>query len=167
MRLCDSTHSLKNSTKDKEGESMHKTTIFPIASALLILGGCGSSPAKTENVTQSLSPDWVFVSSQKGVEHYINTKTMKKEGQSVLVWNALNQPRKKTLSDGTSYQSYASLEQHDCQENRYRLMSMHLYSGPYLSGSNIFSMNDPKDKAWRYPIPGSVGEKVLNRVCVN
>ena len=110
-------------------------------------------------VTGSAWAEWVLISGDDTVDHYIDPATIRKDGNLVRVWeiNDLKQRHK----DGELSRRFRS--EYDCKQERSKTLSISEHSGPMASGTTLIS--GIPNSSWRDIPPGSIGEAVLKIVC--
>tara|TARA_Y100001936_G_scaffold32258_1_gene30238 strand:+ start:171 stop:464 length:294 start_codon:yes stop_codon:yes gene_type:complete len=90
---------------------------------------------------------------------YVDFDRIRKHGGYVYFWRLLDRltPNDKgTLSSKSYYQG-------DCKLFRFKYLSISIYKEPMGKGtSENFTYND---EDWKYPIPDSIIEIILNAVC--
>jgi hypothetical protein len=91
--------------------------------ALLTLG-LAIAPAFAQ-VAEGLNADWMLMSEGKGLSQYANLKTFRVDGSKALIWEAnVNKPENKSTKTYVEY---------DCQNRRFRMLSIMLYSDTTFS----------------------------------
>ena len=90
---------------------------------------------------------------------FIDTGTLKKDGQRRQIWILQNRPG---ATDGIL--SFKGLQEYDCKEAKARSVVLMGHAAAMGNGPSVFDLqNDPR--GW-YPVPtGSADEKIIQFVC--
>jgi len=83
--------------------------------------------------TSSASAEWVKIGTTNMAVHYIDPATVRSFGNLRQVW--LMQDMAEADTDGV--RSVQALQELNCQDGRYRFLSVTAYSGPMASGHVI------------------------------
>ena len=110
-------------------------------------------------VTGSAWAEWVLISGDDTVDHYIDPATIRKDGNLVRVWEISDLKTRSTAGDLSRRIRY----EYDCKQERIKLLSFSTHSGPMANGTTLLS--DSSDGEWLHIPPGSIGESVLKIVC--
>lgn len=130
---------------------MRKITIsFPIILILVFIPG-------------KLVADWTEVSvGDDGTTSYIDFDRIRKNGGYVYYWVMSDwlEPTSGVFSDVTYHKG-------DCDEFKTKWLTINYHKEPMGQGELHPASGEPSDagRNWRYPVPKSVGEKILNIVC--
>ena len=109
--------------------------------------------------TNSAWAEWVQVADNSNGKAYIDTETIRKDGNLVRVWQITN--LKERHKDGELSRRFRF--EYDCKQESYRFMSFSEHSEPMAGGNTL--QNGTGDGIWRDLPPNSVGEAVLKKVC--
>lgn len=108
-----------------------------------------------------VSAEWTeVVTSESGDIHYMDFSTIKKTGRSVRIWQMTDFKKKKLKG----VQSFQSIVEHDCQENRSKNIQSIAFSGKMGKGKIIATFDED---IWQYNPPNSVGYTLNNSSCGN
>jgi hypothetical protein len=105
--------------------------------------------------------DWTpVVQADDGTVVYIRESSIKAVGAFWRVWTLSN------YAEPTEFgaMSQVVLEQFDCETDRASLLTGTIWSQPNARGEDLGSWESTGED-WAYPLPGSVKEAVLKRVC--
>jgi hypothetical protein len=106
------------------------------------------------------SAEWTAVSaSTKGDTFYVDFDRLRKHDGYIYYWVLLDhlEPKFGILSVKTYYQA-------DCDLFRSKILSFITYKQPMGNGV-IDETHNLKDPEWRYAVPKTVDEGILNSVC--
>lgn len=122
---------------------------------LLIYLSVLSIPAFAE-LPKGLSKDWVpaAITPDTSDIHYVNLKSIERNGQLVKVWVASTRSKEKDSSK--------TLREINCKTNQYRFLSIVSYK------DTDFSVNDSsthEQGAWIHLVPDTVGYVLRDFVC--
>jgi len=109
--------------------------------------------------------DWTKVAeSESKSEVYLDLETIRKDGDSLKVWQLTNYLKPEVFV-GKELLSIRARYEFDCKQERMRALSISAHSEPNARGEVIGQENSPTP--WVDIPPKSVGLTVLNRVCKN
>ena len=111
------------------------------------------------SVAVPASAEWKKISENNATIHYINSKTMKSDGNLRSAWEI--QDLKEKHKDGESSRRF--LVEYDCKENRTRSLSFTTHSERMAKG-NIITRGDTPE-AWVTVHPSSIAANFLKFVC--
>ena len=109
----------------------------------------------------SAQAEWIFLIEQDGVKHFVDSSVKKTDDGMRRIWVLLNMDMGAALAS-FSYSS-RSLQEWDCRQERYRILTAKTYSGLMASGSIIREMEAASD--WSYIPPESIGVRYLKFAC--
>ena len=105
--------------------------------------------------------EWTKVSDNaSGDSYYVDFERIRKHGENVYWWQLTDYPTP-TKYGHLSSKIYG---QGDCKLFRYKYLSDSYYNESMGRGTSAQSSNVPAMN-WKYPLPDSVLEVVLNQVC--
>ncbi len=100
------------------------------------------------SVCCSASAEWTkYAVTNSGDELFINFQTIKIRGNSISVWVLIND-----ATDGTSTKGY---HEHDCKNDRFRVVQFIGFSGHFGKGKIIFNGSLNESEPWRQIDPES------------
>ena len=123
---------------------MHKKTITALAISL---------------IATTAQAEWSYFTSADAGRFYIDYSTIKKTRHGVRVWEMIDYRNPGSLGQ----LSHRILAEYDCNEDRYRDLSITSFTGYGATGDVIIRDDDPNE--WHYVAPGTVGEAKLQAVC--
>jgi len=103
--------------------------------------------------------EWVKVTEAGGISFYIDRATIRKKGDMRRVW--VLQDLKE--AGYRSEMSRRGLEEYDCEEERYRILTASSHSGP-MAGGDVLGIDDSPGE-WSYIGPGTPAAIMLGIVC--
>lgn len=104
--------------------------------------------------------EWVRYGGSDTAIYYYDPATIKKRGNFVRVWSISDAKRRD--SDGVLSRRW--LYEHDCAEDRVRILSVADFSENMANGKVVLhSFDSPSE--WFYIPPGSVGEILQKILC--
>ena len=109
--------------------------------------------------TSSAWAEWVQVSQTENSYIYIDPEAIRKEGNLRKVW--LLQDLKQRSKEGVM--SRRMRFEYDCNQERYRFMSISTHSAPMASGSLL--TQSANGSPWVDIAPGTSSETLLKTVC--
>ena len=113
------------------------------------------------SVSVPASAEWVkFAEGGDGVSYYLDPATIRRNGSLRRVW--ILQDLKQRDQEGEM--SRRALEEFDCKEERYKILSSSTHSEKMAEGNTLVMSNKP-DVEWRFIPPGTVTEPLLRLVC--
>ena len=105
--------------------------------------------------------EWDFVARNNlGDTYYLDFERIRKRDGYVYFWRLSSYPEPTSLGN----QSGLVYIQADCKLFRSKFLSDIYYTQPMGKGKENGGSNVP-DEQWSYPLPNSVGEKILDIVC--
>lgn len=106
---------------------------------------------------------WFKVVESDSTTTYIDDSKISKKDKFIRVWTLNNMTKPRKLDNGMTYQSYISLTEIDCREDRMRELSTTLYQDEMGKGSVLISLNEVSK--WSFSPPGSVGDNLVKFSC--
>lgn len=108
--------------------------------------------------------DWRLVASSDEDDYYLQREVQFADGYA-RAWVLVNYlTPQQDANDGRWFRSAISLDEYDCHESRHRSVQMTTYTGPLGQGDVVFSLRHTSE--WRFPVPGSVGNRLAKEVCL-
>jgi len=104
---------------------------------------------------------WELISSGYLGNVYIDVKTIKKRNNYIVAWQLqdLNSP------DKFGIRSRRILFEFDCDNNKRRIIYLSAHSEQMAKGEVL--QTSGKISSWNNPLPKSLGERILKRICTN
>lgn len=96
---------------------------------------------------------WTLISEANQV--YVDFSSIRRAGSIVRIWVLTNFRTEQELVVSKKFLSVVSLEEHDCQSGKFRLLDNTAYSDLMGKGSVIFSANQMSE--WQYVQPETNG----------
>lgn len=123
-----------------------------------------SAPDKTHPASSQQAGDepfWVYYgSTPNGSDYYYDLKTMVQVGHNVRVWVNIDHSNDNTVQ----HRSTKSLEEHDCKNRSWVLLSIHEYDP---KGNIVYSETIPAgERTSNILVPESVGMSLWQELCV-
>lgn len=101
--------------------------------------------------------EWVRVSGNADLVTYIDTSTIKNNGQLRSFW-AIQDMRQVGFGGVMSIRAF---EEYDCAEARFKFLSVSAHSGPMAGGQTL--LTDNLDDEWSY-IPRGMNFSAIHRI---
>jgi hypothetical protein len=106
---------------------------------------------------------WTEINKNERGTVYADRSTIRRSAGTIKMWSLTDYSQPKPFTKGRSYSSSMMLEEHDCQEQRTRLLQVTLYSEQMREGALVHTESTPFE--WTYVQPDSVGEALLKFAC--
>jgi len=106
--------------------------------------------------------EWTSVGGTDFGTSYIDYSTIKRNGNVVRLWEMTSFKSLQNV-DGIKYLSSKDLVEFDCNEEKFRYLSLSVFSLRMGEGNVVSSVNSIGP--WDYLIPDSQGRVVFNLVC--
>jgi len=106
-----------------------------------------------------LRAEWLKVGETGAAVHYIDTATIRRDGNLRRVWTV--QDMKEADPDGI--RSIRALEEYDCAEERFRYLSLTAHSAP-MAGGLVIAAHELDDD-WNGRPPGTNPSAIEKIVC--
>ncbi len=103
--------------------------------------------------------EWVKVSESDSIDGYIDPTTIRKNGHLSRVWQLHDW--KKRDKDGEMSQRV--LIEYDCNETRFRVLSLSFHSEPMAGGELLKTSSKTSD--WQFVPPTPVADAIIKLVC--
>jgi len=103
--------------------------------------------------------EWVGYAESKTTAFYLDPATIRKDDNFRKVWSV--QDLKQRHKNGEM--SLRLLQEFDCKEDRFRILSYSKHSGPMVSGEILGSQSSPSK--WEYIPPETISNTLLEIVC--
>jgi hypothetical protein len=87
-------------------------------------------------------------------DHYADLSTIRKSGNTAKMWILMDFKKTEIASSGKSYLSTMTRYEHDCNEEKFRGLSMYRYSGNMKNGDIVWQWEG--EKQWDSIPPESV-----------
>jgi len=108
------------------------------------------------------SAEWSLVDGNDKAKVYVDPATIKRNGKQVSVW-VLDDLRTARTRGFRKYLSTRAQEEHDCLEERFRLLALEYFSGNMGSGEVLYKTSGESNWA---PIPGgTLAQSVWRFLC--
>jgi hypothetical protein len=118
-------------------------------------------------ISTNVLAEWTVLesaSSEDGFDVYVNTESIRRDGNKVKMWNMYDY--KKVKVDVKNYLASVSHVEYDCNEETLRLLDLFWYTGNMGQGQPVFSnTNIQKDPI--SIIPETIHESLFNIACSN
>ena len=105
--------------------------------------------------------DWVRVFESDGATSYVDTSSIKNNGNKRIFW----QREELKAKDDYPIKSWQALWEYDCSKGQFRGKSISIYSGSGATGSIIFSSPEVDTAPWKDLPVGSGADVIRNFVC--
>ena len=106
--------------------------------------------------------EWVLVDGNNKAKIYVDSETIIRTGERVSVW-VLDDLRTAQTRWFTTYLSSRGQEEHDCSNERFRLLAVEHFAGNMGAGDVVYQKSG--ESAWA-PIPrGTLAQSVWKFVC--
>jgi len=107
--------------------------------------------------------EWVKIITTKDATRYVDPTTIHRKGDFVKVWQLADFKTIQTYKD-SSFWSFKIQTEHDCAEDRTKILAMTWFSGNMGTGKMIFTFSE-EDGKWEPIDPQSAGQLVEKLVC--
>ena len=107
--------------------------------------------------------EWFKVVESDSTTTYIDDSKIKKKDKFIRVWTLTNQKTPVKVDNGMSYQSYVTLVEIDCRDDRSRNLSTTLYQDSMGKGNPLIDLNEVSN--WSFSPPKSVGDSLIKFSC--
>ncbi len=110
--------------------------------------------------------EWTRANSTDSFIQYVDTATIRRNGNLVKMWELKDYKTVKKSSSGAkeSYLSAKTQQEFDCKEEKKRLLAFSWFIGQMGSGNHVYSSGNVKDE-WEPIEPGSIGEILWKIAC--
>lgn len=110
----------------------------------------------------SASAEWLLVDQSNKAKHFVNLENIKRRGDLVEIWQITNL----FAPDDDGTLSRRGLEQHDCRNDKWRLLYLSSHSDHWANGRIIFSRSYEEAEAkWTRIPPETISESIHKIVC--
>ncbi|HUN68896.1 MAG TPA: surface-adhesin E family protein [Burkholderiales bacterium] len=106
-----------------------------------------------------LRAEWLKVGETDTADHYIDTATIRGDGNLRRVWTVQDMRE----ADASGVRSIRALEEYDCAAGRFRYLSLTAHSGP-MAGGLVIAAHD-LDDTWSARPPGTSPSAIERIVC--
>ena len=103
--------------------------------------------------------EWVRINETDTGVIYVDPTTIRKDGDLRTVWGLTNLKTR----DSAGELSRRRLDEYDCKQERYRIVSISTHSEAMAMGRILTRDSDSSE--WQYAAPGSVAGDLLGFVC--
>tara|TARA_Y100000996_G_C22514943_1_gene640015 strand:- start:324 stop:707 length:384 start_codon:yes stop_codon:yes gene_type:complete len=108
--------------------------------------------------------EWEYVANRAGNTFYVDLDRITKKDDIVHYWSALNLgPGNELYKNG--FRSVLSRDMGDCSVKKYKRLQIHYYENFDLKGKAKIIDREAERDDWRYALPDSPIEMILNLVC--
>jgi hypothetical protein len=109
-----------------------------------------------------LCAEWLLVDRNDRAKVYVESETISRNGEVVSVW-VLDDLKTAQTRGFSTFLSTRAQEEHDCVNNRYRLVAIERFAGNMGTGQSIYKMSG--ESHWA-PIPReTMAQSVWKFVC--
>jgi hypothetical protein len=108
--------------------------------------------------------EWVLIDSNEKAKIYVDPETIQRKGVFVTIWVLDDFQTAHTRSSGR-YLSSRAQEEHDCIEQRFRLLALANFSGSMGSGKEVYSSSG--ESKWATIPPGTLAQSVWKFACMS
>jgi hypothetical protein len=115
-------------------------------------------------VSFSAQADWTRIDANDEFTSFANYDSIKRQGDLVKMWTMRDYKQIKKSTSGELYQSEQAQIEADCREEKFRLLSLTLYSAA-RGGGRMVQHDEKMMHVWAAPAPGTVGEKIWKIAC--
>jgi hypothetical protein len=111
-------------------------------------------------VPSAYADNWVKHNTSSKATFYIETETIRKDGDYIYFWNMVDllDPL-----DESGYLSIKSYEKVDCDMFKYQRLAYVFYSENMGTGTSDYE--DSNDKSWKYAVPGTINSSAIDFAC--
>jgi len=110
----------------------------------------------------SASAEWLLVEQSEKAKHFVNLENIKRRGDLVEIWQITNL----FVPEDDRTLSRRGLEQHDCRNDKWRLLYVSFHSDHWAIGKVIFNRSFEEAEAkWERIPPETVGEAIHKMAC--
>jgi hypothetical protein len=106
--------------------------------------------------------DWVLIDSNQTAKVYVDPETIQRNGAFVRMW-VLDDLQTAHTRGSSRYLSSRAQEEHDCGEQRFRVLALGNYSGNMGFGKEVYTSST--QSKWTPIPPGTLAESVWNFAC--
>jgi len=106
--------------------------------------------------------NWVDIYNSDEFTYYIDKTSIKKVAKNMRVWSLIDYKKPKKNGRFTA-NSYVSLTEYDCADEKSITLKQTMYSGNMGAGDN--SPIDLIGERWDYITPNTINESVFKAVC--
>jgi hypothetical protein len=107
--------------------------------------------------------EWVSVGGNETARIYVDPTTRQQNGTSVTIW-VLDDFQTVHTRGSVKYRSSRIHEEHDCKEQRFRLLALENFSGSMGSGKKVDRRVG--ETRWAPIPPGTLAQSVWKYVCL-
>jgi hypothetical protein len=97
-------------------------------------------------------------------DHYVDLSTIRKSGNTAKMWTLNDYKKAQIVGNGKSYLSTMGRQEYDCNEEKFRVLSLYFYSGNMKNGDLVLS-DDTEDTQWRSIPPESISAAQFKIAC--
>jgi hypothetical protein len=114
-------------------------------------------------VSAGAMAEWTKISNAADFDVYADLSTIRKSGGTAKIWIVHDFKKAEIASSGKSYLSTMTRYEYDCNEEKFRGLSIYRYSGNMKNGDMVSSHDYVSE--WMSIPPESVGAKEFKIVC--
>jgi len=112
-------------------------------------------------MTEPVYAEWIeAASATNGLKAYVNLDTLRRNGDSVEMWNLYDYENKETERQNLSSEVQ---QEFDCREERYRILAFTDFAENMGNGRVLFSASRSSD--WMPVEPDTIVESIWNIAC--
>jgi hypothetical protein len=118
-------------------------------------------------VSSSAAAEWTAVSSNEKFTVYVESATIRKNGNMVEIWQLFDEKTAETVA-GITYMSSKDQEEFDCKEKLARPLYSTYHSGNMGRGEIVFTNETPGNSIygnWTPVMPGTIIETLWKFAC--
>lgn len=97
-------------------------------------------------------------------DNYADLSTIRKSGNTAKMWTLRNFKKAETAANGKSYLSSMTRSEYDCNEEKFRLLSIHFYSSNMRNGDIVNGL-DTEENQWHSILPESISATEFKIAC--
>lgn len=105
---------------------------------------------------------WVDIYNSDDFTYYLDKASIKKVGKNMRAWSLIDYKKPKKNGRFTA-NSYVSLTEYDCADEKSITLKQTMYSGNMGNGDN--SPIDLTGEKWDYITPSTINESIFKAVC--
>ncbi len=109
----------------------------------------------------AFAQQWTYVSAGDNAVFGVDQSTIRRDGASRTGWTIMAYKAPQSFDGGPKYDFSLTRTEFDCQSERERSFTVTDYS--FSASESVESTSLPG--SWSYPVPGSIGWRMLEFVC--
>ena len=111
-------------------------------------------------VAPPVAAEWVEAQRDEGAVDFFDPSTASAHGSYVRMWSMTDLL---TRPDGIAWRSARRYSEYDCFQKRLRILEVHTFDGPRLSGATQSHIKGPTE--WSFVGPRTLGQTELEVAC--